>query len=181
MKAIPLDIPDIVPIKSKVFGEACALFFESYNQAQFEAAIGKFLQFVQDNYSRSVKNVLCSLYYQIQQLQGKLVRVVQGVVFNIAVDLRKSSKTFDQWVGEILLDKNKRQLWVPEGFAQGFVILRDMAEFHYKTTDYYALAHECCILWNDATLRIQWPAGIQAILSAKDAQGKACTEAEVYA
>lgn len=181
MKATPLVIPDVMLIEPKVFSDERGFFFESFNQMQFEEAIGKPVQFVQDNHSRSVKNVLRGLHYQIQQPQGKLVRVVQGEVFDVAVDLRKSSKTFGQWVGEILSADNKRQLWVPEGFAHGFVVLSDTAEFLYKTTDFYAPAHERCILWNDAKLRIQWPDGIQPILSAKDAQGKSFTEAEVFA
>lgn len=181
MKATPLAIPDVVLIEPKVFGDERGFFFESFNQARFEEAIGKPVQFVQDNHSRSVKNVLRGLHYQIQQPQGKLVRVVQGEVFDVAVDLRKSSKTFGQWVGEILSADNKRQLWIPEGFAHGFVVLSDTAEFLYKTTGYYAPAHERSILWNDATLSIQWPDGIQPILSAKDAQGKTYTAAEVFA
>ena len=181
MKATPLAIPDVVLIEPKVFGDERGFFFESFNQAQFEQAIGKSVQFVQDNHSRSARNVLRGLHYQIQQSQGKLVRVVQGEVFDVAVDLRKSSKTFGQWVGEILSAENKRQLWIPEGFAHGFVVLSDTAEFLYKTTDYYAPAHERCILWNDETLAIHWPAGIQPILSAKDAQGKAFVDAEVFA
>lgn len=181
MKATPLAIPDVILIEPKVFGDERGFFFESFNQAQFEQAIGKSVQFVQDNHSRSAKHVLRGLHYQIQQPQGKLVRVVQGEVFDVAVDLRKSSKTFGQWVGEILSAENKRQLWIPEGFAHGFVVLSDTAEFLYKTTDYYAPAHERCILWNDETLAIHWPAGIQPILSAKDAQGKAFVDAEVFA
>ena len=181
MKVIPLAIPDVVLIEPKVFGDERGFFFESFNQAQFEEAIGKPVQFVQDNHSRSVKNVLRGLHYQIQHPQGKLVRVVQGEVFDVAVDLRKSSKTFGQWVGAILSAENKHQLWIPEGFAHGFVVLSDTAEFLYKTTDYYAPAHERSILWNDATLRIQWPDGIQPTLSVKDAQGKAFIEAEVFA
>ena len=181
MKATPLTIPDVILIEPKVFGDERGFFFESFNQAQFEQAIGKSVQFVQDNHSRSARNVLRGLHYQIQQPQGKLVRVVQGEVFDVAVDLRKRSKTFGQWVGEILSAENKRQLWIPEGFAHGFVVLSDTAEFLYKTTDYYAPAHERCILWNDETLAIHWPAGIQPILSAKDAQGKAFVDAEVFA
>lgn len=180
MKATPLAIPDVVLIEPKVFRDERGFFFESFNQAQFEEAIGKSVQFVQDNHSRSAKHVLRGLHYQIQQPQGKLVRVVQGEVFDVAVDLRKNSKTFGQWVGEILSAENKRHIWIPEGFAHGFVVLSDAAEFLYKTTDYYAPAHERCILWNDATLAIQWPAGIQPILSAKDAQGKPFIEAEVF-
>ena len=181
MKATPLTIPDVILIEPKVFGDERGFFFESFNHAQFEQAIGKSVQFVQDNHSRSARNVLRGLHYQIQQPQGKLVRVVQGEVFDVAVDLRKRSKTFGQWVGEILSAENKRQLWIPEGFAHGFVVLSDTAEFLYKTTDYYAPAHERCILWNDETLAIHWPAGIQPILSAKDAQGKAFVDAEVFA
>lgn len=181
MKATPLAIPDVILIEPKVFGDERGFFFESFNQTQFEQAIGKSVQFVQDNHSRSARNVLRGLHYQIQQPQGKLVRVVQGEVFDVAVDLRKSSKTFGQWVGEILSAENKHQVWIPEGFAHGFVVLSDIAEFLYKTTDYYAPAHERCILWNDATLAIQWPAGIQPILSAKDAQGKPFNEAEMFA
>lgn len=181
MKVTPLAIPDVVLIEPKVFGDERGFFFESFNQTQFEEAIGKPVQFVQDNHSRSVKNVLRGLHYQIQQPQGKLVRVVQGEVFDVAVDLRKSSKTFGLWVGEVLSADNKRQLWVPEGFAHGFVVLSDTAEFLYKTTDYYAPDHERCICWNDPTLRIQWPDGVQPILSTKDAQGQAFTEAEVFA
>ena len=180
MKATPLAIPDVILIEPKVFGDERGFFFESFNQAQFEEAIGKSVQFVQDNHSRSAKHVLRGLHYQIQQPQGKLVRVVQGEVFDVAADLRKNSKTFGQWVGEILSAENKRHIWIPEGFAHGFVVLSDAAEFLYKTTDYYAPAHERCILWNDATLAIQWPAGIQPILSAKDAQGKPFIEAEVF-
>jgi dTDP-4-dehydrorhamnose 3,5-epimerase len=182
MKATPLAIPDVVLIEPKVFGDERGFFFESFNQAQFEAAIGKPVRsFVQDNHSRSAKNVLRGLHYQIQQPQGKLVHVVQGEVFDVAVDLRKSSPTFGQWVGTILSAENKRLLWIPEGFAHSFVVLSDTAEFLYKTTDYYAPVHERCILWNDATLQIEWPKGIQPILSAKDAQGSTFTEAEVFA
>lgn len=181
MKATPLAIPDVILFEPKVFGDERGFFFESFNHRRFEEAVGKPVTFVQDNHSRSVKNVLRGLHYQIQQPQGKLVRVVQGEVFDVAVDLRKRSKTFGQWVGEILSAENKRQLWIPEGFAHGFVVLSDTAEFLYKTTDYYAPAHERCILWNDETLAIHWPAGIQPILSAKDAQGKAFVDAEVFA
>ena len=167
MKCTPLAIPEVVLIEPNVFGDERGFFFESFNQARFEAAIGRSVQFVQDNHSRSAKNVLRGLHYQIQQPQGKLVRVVQGEVFDVAVDLRKSSPTFGKWVGEILSAENKRQLWVPEGFAHGFVVLSESAEFLYKTTDYYAPQYERCIFWNDATLGIAWPQGIQPVLSAK--------------
>lgn len=180
MKLTPLAIPGVLLIEPKVFGDDRGFFFESFNQAQFEAAMGRSLDFVQDNHSRSIKNVLRGLHYQIQQPQGKLVRVIQGEVFDVAVDLRKTSKTFGHWVGEILSAENKCQLWIPEGFAHGFVVLSETAEFLYKTTDYYAPAHERCIFWNDATLDIQWPPGIQPILSTKDVQGKAFNEADYF-
>ena len=181
MKATPTAIPDVLIIEPKVFGDERGFFFESFNQARFEQAIGKSVQFVQDNHSRSAKHVLRGLHYQIQQPQGKLVRVVQGEVFDVAVDLRKRSKTFGQWVGEILSAENKRQLWIPEGFAHGFVVLSDTADFLYKTTDYYAPAHERCIAWNDPDVGIDWPlaeAGISApILSDKDRQGASLASA----
>ncbi len=145
MKATPLAIPDVILLEPKVFGDDRGFFFESFNQAKFEAAIGRHVTFVQDNHSRSVKNVLRGLHYQIQQPQGKLIRVVQGEVFDVAVDIRQSSPTFGQWVGEILSAENKRQMWVPEGFAHGFVVLSDSAECLYKTTGYYAPEHERCI------------------------------------
>lgn len=181
MKVTPLAIPEVVLMEPKVFGDERGFFFESFNQAQFEEGVGKPVRFVQDNHSRSVRNVLRGLHYQIQQPQGKLVRVVRGEVFDVAVDLRKDSKTFGQWVGVTLSAANNCQLWVPEGFAHGFVVLSDAAEFLYKTTDYYAPAYERCIIWNDPTLNIHWPEDIQPVLSAKDAQGKSFTEAEVFA
>lgn len=180
MKATPLAIPDVILIEPKVFGDERGFFFESFNQAQFEQAIGKSVQFVQDNHSRSARNVLRGLHYQIQQPQGKLVRVVQGEVFDVAVDLRKSSKTFGQWVGEILSAENKRQLWIPEGFAHGFVVLSETAEFLYKTTDYYAPAFERSILWNDPATGIRWPINDAPQLSGKDQQGKLLAQAETF-
>ena len=181
MKATPLAIPDVVLIEPKVFGDDRGFFFESFNQAKFEAAIGRPVGFVQDNHSRSAKNVLRGLHYQIQQPQGKLVRVVQGEVFDVAVDLRKSSSTFGQWVGENLSAENKRQMWVPEGFAHGFIVLSDTAEFLYKTTDYYAPEHERSIAWNDPAIAIQWPSDVEPVLSAKDQQGKSLADAEHFA
>ena len=181
MQATGLAIPDVVLIEPKVFGDDRGFFFESFNQARFEEAIGRPANFVQDNHSRSVKNVLRGLHYQVKQPQGKLVRVVQGEVFDVAVDLRKSSPTFGRWVGEVLSADNKRQLWVPEGFAHGFVVLSDTAEFLYKTTDYYAPAHERSIAWDDQAIGIHWPAGVEPILSGKDAQGQAFAQAEVFA
>jgi dTDP-4-dehydrorhamnose 3,5-epimerase len=181
MKATALAIPDVVLFEPNVFGDDRGFFFESFNQAKFEAAVGRHVAFVQDNHSRSVKNVLRGLHYQIQQPQGKLVRVVQGEVFDVAVDIRKSSPTFGQWVGEILSAENKRQMWVPEGFAHGFVVLSDTAEFLYKTTDYYAPEHERCIAWNDPAIAIQWPLVGAPALSAKDQQGKSLVDVEHFA
>ena len=181
MKATPLAISDVILLEPKVFGDDRGFFFESFNQAKFEAALGRHVTFVQDNHSRSVKNVLRGLHYQIQQPQGKLVRVVQGEVFDVAVDIRKSSPTFGQWVGEILSAENKRQMWVPEGFAHGFVVLSATAECLYKTTDYYAPEHERCIAWNDPAIAIQWPLVGKPVLSLKDQHGKSLVEAGHFA
>ncbi|WP_223462047.1 MULTISPECIES: dTDP-4-dehydrorhamnose 3,5-epimerase [unclassified Pseudomonas] len=180
MKAIPLAIPDVVLFEPKVFGDERGFFFESFNEAQFSEAIGKEVKFVQDNHSRSVKNVLRGLHYQVQQAQGKLLRVVTGEVFDVAVDVRKSSPTFGHWVGEILSAENKRQLWIPEGFAHGFVVLSDAAEVLYKATDYYAPVHERCIAWNDPTVGIEWPCEGELALSVKDQQGSLLNVAEVF-
>ena len=180
MSATPLGIPDVLLIEPKVFWDDRGFFLESFNQTKFETVIGRQVGFVQDNHSRSAKNVLRGLHYQIKQPQGKLVRVVQGEVFDVAVDIRKSSPTFGQWVGEILSAENKRQLWVPEGFAHGFVVLSESADFLYKTTDYYAPAHERCIAWNDAHLAIDWPGTIQPQISAKDQAGSTLEHAEVF-
>jgi dTDP-4-dehydrorhamnose 3,5-epimerase len=181
MNATRLRIPEVVLFEPRVFGDERGFFFESFNQARFEEAVGRDVKFVQDNHSRSLKGVLRGLHYQIQQPQGKLVRVASGAVFDVAVDLRKSSPTFGQWVGEILSAENKRQLWVPEGFGHGFVVLSESAEFLYKTTDYYAPQHERSIAWNDTELAIDWQlAGATPVLSGKDAQGKALREAEVF-
>ena len=170
MKATRLAIPEVVLIEPKVFGDARGFFFESFNQKAFNEATGTNHQFVQDNHSRSAKGVLRGLHYQIQQPQGKLVRVVRGAVFDVAVDIRKSSPTFGRWVGAELSEDNQHQLWVPPGFAQGFLVLSDMADFLYKTTDYYAPQYERSILWNDSDLNIDWPIG-EPILSNKDRQG----------
>lgn len=148
------DIPDVLIIEPKVFGDDRGFFFESFNQKQFEQAIGRSVAFVQDNHSRSAKNVLRGLHYQIQHPQGKLVRVVHGEVFDVAVDIRKGSPTFGKWVGVVLSAENKKQLWVPEGFAHGFVVLSETAEFLYKTTDYWYPEHERSIVWNDTALNI---------------------------
>ena len=170
MKVTRLAIPDVVLIEPKVFGDARGFFFESFNQKAFNEATGTNHQFVQDNHSRSAKGVLRGLHYQIQQPQGKLVRVVRGAVFDVAVDIRKSSPTFGRWVGAELSEDNQHQLWVPPGFAHGFLVLSDLADFLYKTTDYYAPQYERSILWNESDLNIDWPIG-EPILSNKDRQG----------
>jgi len=171
MKATPLAIPDVYLIEPQVFGDERGFFFESLNQAKFEQAIGRRVQFVQDNHSKSSKNVLRGLHYQTQQPQGKLVRVTQGEVFDVAVDVRPDSPTYGQYVAEILSADNKKQLWIPEGLAHGFLVLSDTAEFLYKTTDYYAPAFEQCIAWDDPSLAIQWPLEGAPRLSIKDQQG----------
>lgn len=177
----PTALPEVLILEPKVFGDERGFFFESYNQRDFAQATGLQLEFVQDNHSRSAKNVLRGLHYQVQQPQGKLVRVVQGEVYDVAVDLRQSSAHFGRWVGVHLSAENKRQLWIPAGFAHGFVVLSDTAEFLYKTTDYYAPAHERCILWDDPAIGIRWPIAAPPILAAKDAAGKLFAEAEVFA
>jgi dTDP-4-dehydrorhamnose 3,5-epimerase len=173
-------IPDVMVIEPKVWGDERGFFFESFNNRVFNQAVGREVNFVQDNHSRSRKGVLRGLHYQIQQPQGKLVRVTSGEVFDVAVDLRKSSATFGQWVGEYLSADNKKQLWVPEGFGHGFVVLSDYAEFLYKTTDYYAPEYERSIAWNDPTLAITWPYQEQPELSAKDQKAVAFIDAEVF-
>ena len=180
MKVIPLNIPDVLLIEPQVFGDDRGFFFESFNQNKFEEAMGKKINFMQDNHSKSVKGVLRGLHYQIApKAQGKLVRVIQGEVFDVAVDLRKSSPTFGQWVGEIISSNNKKQIWIPEGFAHGFVTLSDTAEFLYKTTDFYSKEHEQAIRWNDETIGIQWP--IKDIsLSAKDETAQPFKEVRSY-
>lgn len=181
MKIIPTAIPDLLIFEPKVFGDQRGFFLESYNQLTFQALTGLTLNFVQDNHSRSAKNVLRGLHYQIQQPQGKLVRVVSGSVFDVAVDLRKSSPTFGRWDGVELSGDNHRQLWVPPGFAHGFVVLSEQADFLYKTTDYYAPEHERCIRWDDPDIGIVWPEGIAPMLSGKDQQGLSLKDAEVFA
>jgi dTDP-4-dehydrorhamnose 3,5-epimerase len=180
MNAAPLAIPDVILFEPTVFGDDRGFFFESFNQARFDAVVGRHVSFVQDNHSRSLKHVLRGLHYQVRQPQGKLVRVVEGTVFDVAVDIRRSSPTFGRWVGEVLSAENKRQLWVPEGFAHGFVVLSDVAECLYKTTDYYAPQHERCIAWNDPTIGIQWPFDGTPILSGKDRQGVTFDRAECF-
>lgn len=181
MKIIPTTIPDLLIFEPKVFGDQRGFFLESYNQLTFQSLTGLSLNFVQDNHSRSGKNVLRGLHYQIQQPQGKLVRVTSGKVFDVAVDLRKSSPTFGRWDGVELSGDNHRQLWVPPGFAHGFVVLSEQADFLYKTTDYYAPEHERCIRWDDPEIGIAWPEGIAPLLSGKDQQGLSLQDAEVFA
>lgn len=172
MKITPCAIPDVLLIEPKVFGDERGFFYESFNQRDFQKITGLDLQFVQDNHSKSAKGVLRGLHYQVQQPQGKLVRVVAGEVFDVAVDIRPGSPTYGRWVGEILSADNKRELWVPPGLAHGFLVLSESAEFLYKTTDYYAPVHERAIAWNDPTLAIDWPLnGKSPLLSAKDAAG----------
>ena len=181
MKVTPTAISDVLIIEPKVFGDARGFFYESFNQKAFNEATGTDCQFVQDNHSRSAKGVLRGLHYQIEQPQGKLVRVVRGAVFDVAVDLRKGSATFGKWVGMELSEDNHKQLWIPEGFAHGFLVTSDSAEFLYKTTDYYAPAHERCIAWNDPTIGIDWPLTTRQLsLSAKDQQGRALRQAETF-
>lgn len=179
MKATHLEIPDVVLIEPEIFGDERGFFFESFNHRKFESAIGRTVQFVQDNHSRSVRDVLRGLHYQVQQQQGKLVRVVHGEVFDVAVDIRRNSPTCGQWVGAYLSAENKRQLWVPEGFAHGFLVLSATAEFLYKTTDYYSPEHERCIRWDDPQLSIEWPLQGQPCLSSKDQRGAAFEQAEL--
>ena len=177
----PTAIADVLVLEPKVFGDARGFFFESFNARDFAQATGLNAEFVQDNHSKSAKGVLRGLHYQIQHPQGKLVRVVQGEVFDVAVDLRKSSPTFGQWVGERLSADNKRQLWVPPGFAHGFVVLSESAEFLYKTTDYWYPEHERSLLWNDPAIGIDWPLDGQPLLAAKDAAAALLRDAEVFA
>lgn len=180
MKVIETAIPEVKIIEPKVFGDERGFFFESFNSNTFDEAIGRPVKFVQDNHSRSRKGVLRGLHYQIQQPQGKLVRVVAGEVFDVAVDIRKSSPTFGKWVGVVLSAENKRQLWVPEGFAHGFVTLSEDAEFLYKTTDYYAPEYERSIIWNDPMLDIEWPIEGEPELSAKDQEALFLHDTEVF-
>ena len=180
MKATPTAIPEVVLIEPQVFGDARGFFLESWNRRAFEAIVGAGVDFVQDNHSRSARNVLRGLHYQVRQPQGKLVRVTSGEVFDVAVDLRRSSPTFGRWVGERLSASNHRMLWVPPGFAHGFLVLSDWADFLYKTTDYWAPEHERTLLWNDPALGIEWPLEGEPVLKPKDAAGLTLAEAESY-
>ena len=181
MKPTPLSISDILLIEPRVFNDSRGFFFESFNQNKFEEALGRKIHFVQDNHSKSVMGTLRGLHYQLPpKAQGKLVRVIQGEVFDVVVDIRKSSPTFGRWVGEVLSADNNKQLWVPEGFAHGFLVLSDAAEFLYKTTDYYAPEFECSIIWNDSDIAIKWPLDVEPILSVKDQQAKTLATAEQF-
>lgn len=180
MNIVPTAISDLLIIEPKMFGDERGFFFESFNQRQFAESVGRHVNFVQDNHSCSVKNVLRGLHYQIQQPQGKLIRVVHGAVYDVAVDIRRSSPTFGQHVAVELSEENKRMLWVPEGFAHGFLVLSKRAEFLYKTTDYWAPEFECCIRWDDPALEVRWPLQSTPQLSAKDQLGETLENAEVF-
>jgi dTDP-4-dehydrorhamnose 3,5-epimerase len=180
MKVIATSIPDVLIIEPSIFGDPRGFFFESYNQRQFSEATGLSPVFVQDNHSRSAKGVLRGLHYQVRQPQGKLVRVVRGSAYDVAVDVRRKSPTFGRWVGVELSEENQLQLWVPPGFAHGFVVTSESADFLYKATDYYAPEHERCIAWNDPQIGIDWPLQEPPKLSAKDAAGAGLAQAEVF-
>lgn len=180
MQIVQTAIPEVLMIEPQVFGDERGFFFESFNQQRFDSLTGLNATFVQDNHSKSAKNVLRGLHYQIQQPQGKLVRVIAGEVFDVAVDVRRHSATFGQWVGVVLSAQNKRQLWVPPGFAHGFLVLKDGTEFLYKTTDYYAPQHERCICWDDPDIAIAWPLDGEPLLSGKDQLGVSLQQAEVF-
>ncbi|KJS02062.1 MAG: dTDP-4-dehydrorhamnose 3,5-epimerase [Desulfobulbaceae bacterium BRH_c16a] len=180
MKVTATAIPEVLLIEPTVFGDDRGFFYESFNQKQWQESTGLDRVFIQDNHSRSGHAVLRGLHYQIRQAQGKLVRVVLGEVFDVAVDLRRTSTTFGQWVGVVLSAENKRQLWIPEGFAHGFAVLSEAAEFLYRTTEYWAPEHERCIVWNDPDIGIDWPLAVAPILSPKDAAGAAFRDADVY-
>ena len=181
MQVITTSLAGVLIVEPKVFGDARGFFFESFNMRRFAELTGINAAFVQDNHSRSAKGVLRGLHYQIEQPQGKLVRVIAGEVFDVAVDLRRSSPTFGKWCGNNLSAENKREVWIPPGFAHGFLVLSDSAEVLYKTTDYWAPEYERCIRWNDPQLNIEWPLDGEPLLSAKDAKGSAFKDAETFA
>ena len=180
MKAIPTAIADVLVVEPAVFGDARGAFFESWNRRAFSKLAGRDVDFVQDNHSVSARGVLRGLHYQLRQPQGKLVRVVAGEVFDVVVDLRRSSPTFGRWVGERLSAQNRRMMWVPEGCAHGFLVLSDIAEFLYKTTDYYAPEHERTLLWNDPAIGVAWPLEGAPVLKPKDAAGTPFASAETF-
>ncbi|WP_116138727.1 dTDP-4-dehydrorhamnose 3,5-epimerase [Trinickia diaoshuihuensis] len=181
IQVTPMALSEVKLIEPKVFGDARGYFFESFNAREFESQVQPGVRFVQDNHSRSVKGVLRGMHYQIEHAQGKLVRVVEGAVFDVAVDMRRSSPTFGQWAGAVLSADNRKQMWIPPGFAHGFVVLSDEAQFLYKTTDYWHPEFERCLLWNDLAVGIVWPIDFEPTLAAKDAAGKSLSEAESYA
>lgn len=178
---IPTSLPEVKIVEPKVFADSRGFFFESFNAREFAEGVGEHVEFVQDNHSLSSKGVLRGLHYQIEHAQGKLVRVVAGEVFDVAVDIRASSPNFGKWAGVRLSAENKRQLWIPAGFAHGFVVLSETAEFLYKTTDYWSPQHERTLLWNDPAIGIEWPIDVEPTLAAKDAAGKTLAEAETFA
>jgi dTDP-4-dehydrorhamnose 3,5-epimerase len=180
IEVIATELPEVKIIEPKVFGDARGFFYESFNSREFAGQLGKGIEFVQDNHSKSVRGVLRGLHYQIEHAQGKLVRVVQGEVFDVAVDIRRSSANFGKWVGVVLSEDNYRQLWIPPGFAHGFVVLSETAHFLYKTTDYRYIEHERSIAWNDRDIAITWPTCIDVLLAAKDADGKRLSDAECF-
>jgi dTDP-4-dehydrorhamnose 3,5-epimerase len=180
MRATPLAIADVLLIEPQVHGDARGFLYESFHQARFEAAVGRSVAFVQDNHSKSGAGVLRGLHYQLHRPQGKLVRVVAGSVFDVAVDVRRGSPSFGRWVGEVLSAENCRQMWIPEGFAHGFLVLSDAAELLYKATDYWSPDNERCIAWNDPQLAIDWPRAVPPVLSAKDLNGTPFATAELY-
>lgn len=180
MKVIPLEIPEVLVIEPAVYGDDRGFFFESFNLRAWREKTGLDGDFVQDNHSLSARGVLRGLHYQVRQPQGKLVRVVAGEVFDVAVDIRRASPTFGRWAGAVLSAQNKRQMWIPPGFAHGFLVLSGQAEFLYKTTDYYAPEHERCILWNDPMIAIPWPLEEEPSLSKKDREGCLLKDAEIF-
>jgi dTDP-4-dehydrorhamnose 3,5-epimerase len=180
MKIIPTNLPDVLLFEPTVFGDERGFFYESFNSKKFADLTSLDVQFVQDNHSKSAKGVLRGLHYQIQQAQGKLLRVIAGEVFDVAVDLRKSSPNFGQWTGQILSSSNHRQMWIPAGFAHGFLVLSDSAECLYKTTDFWAPEHERCLRWDDPQIGIQWPLQEAPQLSGKDQLGKSLADAELF-
>ena len=181
MNVVATAIADVLLLEPRVFGDARGFFLESWNARTFAAAVGAGVQFVQDNHSRSGRGVLRGLHYQIRQPQGKLVRVVRGSVFDVAVDMRRKSPTLGRWVGFELSEDNHRQMWIPPGFAHGFLVLSESADFLYKTTDYYAPEHERCLIWNDPRVAIDWPLAGEPVLSAKDRLGLQLGDAELFA
>ena len=180
MRVTPTTIPDVLIIEPEIFGDDRGFFYESYNHREWLEKTGIERTFVQSNHALSLKGVLRGLHYQIKQPQGKIVRVVNGEVFDVAVDLRKSSPTFGKWVGEYVSAENKKQIWIPEGFGHGYYVISEVAEFLYKTTDYYAPEHERCLIWDDPTLNIRWPLDGAPVLSAKDIEGVSLGNADLY-